>query len=307
MGDEADTEKQQGSGRDMTHRPLFLQTALKTEARDYVDITPREVALSRLVAAEMNVLPLVMDFRLQNMLIDHPVPWEFLENWLDAVDPHDGSGMVSLQVVDGLPMPEDITMAWLTGALAEDKGFYVTGAQLMQLPWRALVLPYIRPNGEPDERPIWKSPVLVRLLQVVSALTERTAWTEAQASTFVLVGSTPLIPQVTMEYLEDKDSPALSRVRMTVDPRLSPRDEVATYRQVRTKLVGTYHRDITPKHLELALFATLPDRSPGTLAQRMAEWNAAHPEWAYHSVPNFGRDMWLAARRLKGTSTKGRR
>ncbi len=60
---------------------------------------------------------------------------------------------------------------------------------------------------------------------------------------------------------------------------------------------GRRPREISPKHLELALFTAEREGEP--LAVRMTTWNAQHPEWAYSQITNFGRDSREAVRRLE--------
>ena len=84
---------------------------------------------------------------------------------------------------------------------------------------------------------------------------------------------------------------------MTVDPALSPREVADYYRERREEIVGKRHRDLSEKHMQLALSAaTRPEGQ--TLGQSMEIWNQEHPDWSYKAVTNFGKDCKNALRRL---------
>ncbi len=91
--------------------------------------------------------------------------------------------------------------------------------------------------------------------------------------------------------------PVLSRITLTIDPALSPREVADHYASVRRRFTGRRNREITSKHLRLALFAA--DKTKGSsFKQRMAAWNDEHPQWSYSRVTNFARDCAQARRRL---------
>jgi hypothetical protein len=107
---------------------------------------------------------------------------------------------------------------------------------------------------------------LDRLRRLSLALADNYQWDPAQASTFVLTGLIPY-SQAWAERLQG----ALVR--------------------------GRRPREITPKHLELALFTVEREGEP--LTARMTAWSSQHPEWKYAQVTNFGRDSREAVRRLE--------
>jgi hypothetical protein len=122
------------------------------------------------------------------------------------------------------------------------------------------------PNGRERVR---AGGVLDQLRWLSMVLTDSSRWTAEQSTTFVLTG---LIP-IAWEYAQ----------------------LVARRRQG-----GRHPRDMTYKHLELAAFTTLHHSE--TLASRMEQWNAAHPDWAYRTVQHFGGDSNQSIRRLMGES-----
>jgi hypothetical protein len=126
--------------------------------------------------------------------------------------------------------------------------------------------------SSPDARPIQgrrtvrAGGALDRLRRLSLALADTYQWDPEQASTFVLTGLVPY--------------------------------SKAWAERLRGALVrGRRPREISPKHLELALFTAEREGEP--LAVRMTAWNAQHPEWAYAQITNFGRDSREAVRRLE--------
>jgi hypothetical protein len=105
--------------------------------------------------------------------------------------------------------------------------------------------------------------VLDKLRRLALLLAQDMLWSPEQAATFVLTGLVPFA---------ESFARALEAHR------------------------GRRPREMTYKHMELAVFTAQRDRE--SLAERMGEWNAAHPEWAYKTVEHFGGDSRLAVRRL---------
>ena len=87
-------------------------------------------------------------------------------------------------------------------------------------------------------------------------------WEPSQATTFVLTGYAPLVPQSAYPL------PARSGRRQT------------------------------EKHLQLAAFTAQKEAEGLPLADRLAEWNQRYPRWAYRNTTNFGWDSRQAERRL---------
>jgi hypothetical protein len=154
----------------------------------------------------------------------------------------------------------------------------------------------------PEDRWVRRIPttaetVLEELRYLSEALAGRYRWQPSQATIFVLTGLTPLLSEVraTVEYRAPYF--ALTRIALSVDPAVSPRELADRYRTVRKELLPGRSRPLTDKHIELALFtAARPDEE--RWAEQMAAWNAAHPQWQYEQVSNFSRDARQAQRRL---------
>jgi len=66
--------------------------------------------------------------------------------------------------------------------------------------------------------------------------------------------------------------PGMARVNLDVHPTLTPKEVAAEWSRVRRAILGDRHRNLSEKHLELAIFnvAAAPGES---LAARMKRWN----------------------------------
>ena len=135
----------------------------------------------------------------------------------------------------------------------------------------------------------------LRLLSV--RLARQFLWAESQATLFVLTGGVPLVNLVGTRVQFRNQLPVLSRITLTIDPTISPHEVADHYASVRRRFTGRRNREITSKHLRLALFAA--DKTKGSSSrQRMAAWNDEYPQWSYSRVTNFARDCAQARRRL---------
>jgi hypothetical protein len=130
-------------------------------------------------------------------------------------------------------------------------------------------------------------------------LCEQYRWESAHATMFILTDAAPPIPETHYEVDSRRAFPALTRVMMTVDPTMSPREVANLYRQIRFQYFGRRHRSMTPKHVELAKFWSTQAQS-STWKELMAEWNKQHRRWAYKREQNFARDCAQARERLLG-------
>lgn len=152
-------------------------------------------------------------------------------------------------------------------------------------------------NNEEKKIPTSINGVLERLRLLSEGLAQKYDWMEVEATLFVLTGSIPEICQVSSAVI-DRPLSALSRIVLTLDPSLSPKEIAEYYRKVRENVIGTRHRELSDKHMQLAIFAaTQPEER--TWSDKMAEWNKTHPaEWKYQEVANFSHDCLQARRRL---------
>lgn len=152
------------------------------------------------------------------------------------------------------------------------------------------------------ERPIGAGGMLDRLRRLSEDLAARFAWTDAQATTFVMTGAVPLIREVKTVIERHAAYPALTRIRLAVSPMATPQEVASSYQQARAQLVMTRPRDPGERQLQLVLFV---DAQPDSEAWSdwMRAWNtqvtkAGCPKWRYTLVTNFKRDAQVTRRRL---------
>ena len=151
-------------------------------------------------------------------------------------------------------------------------------------------------SGEIREIPTAMNGTLEALRQLSERLAEEYAWTEADATLFVLTNTAPEIRPLTSTS-QSRQLPALSRIVLTIDPALSPQEVAEHYRQLRQEIMPARHRDLSEKHLQLAAFSGTHPRL-GTWQQKMVEWNSKHPDWKYKEASNFAHDCLQARRRV---------
>jgi hypothetical protein len=129
-------------------------------------------------------------------------------------------------------------------------------------------------------------------------------WQEAQATMFLLTDITPLLteavhldppPMITLPYGGFRPLSCLTRVTLTIDPMMTPREVSQEYGRVRAKLLGRKPRAQSERHLQLAVFAI---KHPALDKAAMCEWAQAFPNWKHRRVSLFARDARVARDRL---------
>jgi len=166
-------------------------------------------------------------------------------------------------------------------------------------------LDYLVPGSERVHHVLVSSKGILGWLRWLSAwLCQQYRWAPAHATMFILTDAAPPIPELHYDVDSRRAVPALTRVVMTIDPTMSPREIATLYRQIRFRYFGRRHRSMTPKHVELAKFWSTQDQS-ATWKDLMAEWNKLHRRWAYKREQNFARDCAQARERLLGQNLVG--
>jgi hypothetical protein len=156
--------------------------------------------------------------------------------------------------------------------------------------------------GVPDDRwrrlqPVAERGVLGALRALAARLASDYRWQEGQATLFVLTDMIPMVEPIRAEMDWHLPFEAVSRITLTVDPALAPREVADAYRNVRARFLGPRYRALSEKHVALALFtARKPDGV--TWREAMQSWNAANKKWAYSRETNFARDCDQALKRL---------
>jgi hypothetical protein len=113
------------------------------------------------------------------------------------------------------------------------------------------------------------------------------------------------LPRIISEQNENHEYPALTRIKLEIDPRVKPRELQEHYAKLRDRALPSRgrikDRVMTDKHLQLAAFAA-PPWPPW--AETLKQWNDDHPEWAYPGTrsgqSNFARDLKSAYERVTG-------
>ncbi len=134
-------------------------------------------------------------------------------------------------------------------------------------------------------------------------------WPEHLGVAFVLTDVAP--PAVPWKLLyADAALPALRRLTLELDPRLSGAEVASLYNEARAGLRRGRNRPMSEKHLTLAVFAARWREGGRSWREARAEWNRQIPEHAYKTegdatARRFGLDCRTAWSRLTGQPWPG--
>ena len=164
------------------------------------------------------------------------------------------------------------------------------------------VLSYASPDDEWVRRiPVKHGGALDSLRLVSKSLARRYTWQEAQASTFVLTGMSPVLSSLRGGIRMVFGQPMSSRINMEIDPTLTPEEVAEQYKKLRASLIGARYRSMSEKHLRLAEFYGGHKPEGTTWAALMNKWNHSQDRgWEYDRFEAFARDCKQAWRRLIG-------
>jgi hypothetical protein len=166
------------------------------------------------------------------------------------------------------------------------------------------ILAYATPESDWEQSvPVGHGGILARLHQLSTLLVARYHWQAAQATSFVLTGLTPALPPmeatrkpVTLQTQAGRVT-ALSRIVLTIDPTLSPKEVLNYFQAIRQRILGAKWRGLKERQLELAQ-AVLRYSDEDSWSQRMDRWNTGFPDRSYDNVSNFRRDCQNAIAKL---------
>ncbi len=167
------------------------------------------------------------------------------------------------------------------------------------------------PPGESKKRvAIRGDGVLAQLKHLVSGpiggLRSHISWSEAEAVAFVLCGWIPSLPKARVSVRFSHGLyPALSRLRLEVDPRLTPKEVGHLYNTWRARFHVGRDRPMDEKHLALAIFAERTRTEGRPWSELRAQWNEGHPGWAFATdedpfAKRFGLECRTAWSRVTG-------
>jgi hypothetical protein len=268
------------------------------------------VALSRGLAAWLSEDRRIQRFR-DKHLGGNKLEWDVVRQWMRD---QGAQGMEEANWYALMPVRPAVLWQAQAAKQAGEKGtitIETTFAEFMARDAHPRQVSALIPGQAiPHRETVKEDSALDELLELVTELLQAVPWKEEQASVFVLAGLTPL---VTPWRLTSKAYPSMAtmpRLVLEFDLSMTQREVAAAYQKAREVAAANQrlrdqvlasdsrHRDMSMKHLELAVFAILPEGREGSLAERMARWNAAHPEWAYRLTYIFSRDMKRARQRL---------
>jgi hypothetical protein len=156
--------------------------------------------------------------------------------------------------------------------------------------------------GDPDVcEPVWYPSPVGELLQVVVDLVRRFPWSTADATRFVLSGTTPNV-RLARGIAKCSALEAAGRVVLVLDPSLTEAQVHSAYVRVQRRLQPT---DAERKRRALASFLNTHDDISGR--ERFELWNDTQaPEWRFALEDNFRTAEAKAFRRVYGMRWKDR-
>lgn len=224
----------------------FRQQALKDRLIDPQEV-PRWVADHR--AAEGEPAEAYVRFPLRN--------WERIEAVLD------------IQSRNGL-------VQWLRNEAAALQT--AEAAELVEcVTYGPETLSFFAPGRPEEVATIRRDGQLAQLKQVVTGLVERYGWPEHYAVCFVLSGWQPPFSKWRWKRTYGA-MPALNRISLEVDPRMSSGQVAKVYNDARGQKRATRDVGLSPKFLRLALFTATRAGRESTWSGLQVEWNATSAE-----------------------------
>lgn len=147
--------------------------------------------------------------------------------------------------------------------------------------------------------PVVPGGTLDRLRRIAERLSHQYRWDPAGAATFILTGFAPFVSTLTAQIDWRSDLSVMTRIVLTVDLVMTPKQVAEAYRRERKKLVTTFPREMDQKSLLLAAVTQSKSFAGHTRADQMKVWNIiAGEDWQYSDVHKFGRDLRRAVHRL---------
>ncbi len=255
----------------------------------------RALLVSRLLAQEASQLPEVKRFRRQ-YLPDGLLALEQVGPWIKARA--EAEGKASEWVA--FPIPEGHEVKWgnpsqISPPLLLDNVPIPATLGVCMVEW-------INKDGWTEAIPVKAGGVLDRLRVLSEQLAREFHWREAQATTFVLTGKTPLVPSLRVEYYRGSYSlPTIlyqhARITLDVDPEVPPSQVAKFYAEARRKVrSGQRNKPLSEKVAALVEFVL--EHGEGAWREKVEAWNRLYPKWAYRSETQFARDYHRAVVKL---------
>jgi len=270
-----------------------------TQPESRVQGITRNKVLAEIVATHANQEPEVVQFREEvlegTLLKAHEIqPWITKEHEKERGRP--------AIFLDAVPIPPNYEIRVGERGLIPDPSLSI-GEQHPARRSHVDLLSYATPDSDWERQvPIGHGGILARLQQLSTTLAERYHWQSAQATVFVLTGLPPVLPAIEATWHSSffqtpaGNVTALSRIVLTIDPTLSPKEVHNYFQAIRQRILGTKWRDLKERQLELAQAALHCDED--SWEQRMKSWNTEFPDRRYRNVSNFRRDCHNAIEKL---------
>lgn len=280
-----------------THNKLKNQDMLSEQ--ETKQPTKRSEVISIFVAEEASEDTGVRLFRTE-VLGDKLLPLDGFEEWIRQQAQKDGPPTTWLNNVP-LPQTKASELIKIVQGSTPDTSRLSLEIPLDQMMGTVSLhghfLHYPGPDGWDRSIPTITGGILEHLRRLSDGLAEKYKWLNAQATAFILTGGIPLISSINTT-LKINSRPLFSRIVLDVDPALSPREIAMHYRRSRKEIMAARHRNLSEKHMQLALFDSKQPKTE-TWAIKMDGWNRTHQvEWKYEEVSNFAHDCLQAQRRL---------
>jgi hypothetical protein len=241
----------------------------------------------------------VREFR-EEFLPKGPLPIEQVESWLQA-RAQEQPFIAWFEVPipgDAGDLRHDESGVWVDPPFSVSKEHPATSV-------RSKWLYYALPDRPEQKISVAASGVLAQLRSASEKIAQVLGCSEGDATMFVLTRRSVSIHVCERSFvLRGADQIAsLNRIRLTIDPTLSPREVANIYADMRRKIFGRQrYRAMSEKHIRLAIFAFMRPAEE-SLKDKMAAWNKAHSKWRYRQETIFGRDLAAARRRAITTVT----
>jgi hypothetical protein len=171
---------------------------------------------------------------------------------------------------------------------------------------RVELLTYATPESSWERVvPVGHGGVLASLHYLSTKLARQYHWQPPQATVFVLTGLIPVLPAIGVAWdsvhfqTQAGSVTALSRIVLTIDPTLSPKEVHSCFQSIRQRFLGAKWRDLNESQLKLARFA-LHCGDEETWPQRMDSWNrnAKIRKERYDNLSHFKRDCQHVMKKL---------
>lgn len=282
-----------------THNKLKNQEPRMLSEQETKQPTKHSEVISIFVAEEASEDTEVHLFRTE-VLGDKLLPLDGLEEWIRQQAQKDGHSTTWLNNVP-LPQTKARELIKLVQGSTPDTpplSLEIPLGQMMgTVSLHVHLLQYPGLDGWERSIPTSAGGILEYLRRLSDGLAEKYKWSNAQAVAFILTGGIPLISSISTT-LKMNSRPLFSRIVLDVDPALSPREIAMHYRRSRKEIMAARHRNLSEKHMQLALF-DLKQPKTETWAIKMDGWNKTYQaEWKYEEVSNFAHDCLQAQRRL---------